>query len=183
MKRERKMRVEKLSKDHLQTRYEWLNHPRIFQHMNMQYPISLLETEAWYNRIYNNPNRIDLVFFEDNSIVAMTGLTSISAVDGLAEFYIMVSPNYQSKGIGSKSTIYTINYAFYNFNIHKIYLYTNNFNEKANGLYEKLGFSLEGVLKKHKFKNGHHIDRCIYGLLKDDWKKSEYFCKDVLLEF
>ncbi len=177
------MRIQKLSKDHLQTRYEWLNHPKIFQHMNMQYPISLLETEDWYNRIYNNTSRIDLVFFEKNDIVAMTGLTSINTVDGLAEFYIMVSPDHQSKGIGSNSTIYTINYAFHNFNIHKIYLYTNNFNEKANSLYEKLGFSIEGVLKKHKFKNGQYIDRCIYGLLKDDWKNSEYFLKDVLLEF
>lgn len=183
MKREKKMRVEKLSKDHLRTRYEWLNHPDIFQHMNMQYPISLAETDAWYNRIYSNNNRIDLVFSNEKDIVAMTGLTSINTIDGLAEFYIMVSPDYQSKGIGLKTTIYTLNYAFHNFNIHKIYLYTNNFNERANSLYEKLGFSLEGILKKHKFKNGHHIDRCIYGLLKEDWKDSEYFLNNVLLEF
>lgn len=177
------MKVQKINEQHLKDRFEWLNNPKIFNHMNMKFPISFDEVKDWYNRIYDKNDRIDLVFLEDNKIIAMTGITAINTVDGIAEFYIMVSPDYQSKGYGENSTIYTINHGFLNFNIHKIYLYTNNFNEKANSLYEKLGFSLEGILRKHKFKDGNHIDRCIYGLLKDDWKNSVNYSKDILLEF
>ncbi|WP_158650695.1 GNAT family N-acetyltransferase [Acinetobacter indicus] len=177
------MQVQKINEQHLETRFRWLNHPKIFSHMNMKFPISLIEVKDWYSRIYKNNDRIDLVFLDQDQVVAMTGLTSVNTIDGLAEFYIMVSPEYQSKGFGQKATTYTINYAFLNFNIHKIYLYTNNFNERANRLYGKLGFSLEGVLKKHKFKNGQHIDRCIYGLLKENWIASGNDLKDLVLEF
>lgn len=183
MKSERKMKVQKINEQHLEARFKWLNSPKIFKHMNMRFPISYAEVKDWYDRIYHKNDRIDLVFLEDDHIIAMTGITSINTVDGISEFYIMVSPDYQSKGYGEKATSYAINHAFLNFNIHKIYLYTNNFNDKANRLYTKLGFSLEGVLKKHKFKDGEYIDRCIYGLLRDDWKNSVNYSKDILLEF
>ncbi|WP_286729280.1 GNAT family N-acetyltransferase [Acinetobacter sp. UBA1297] len=176
------MQIQKLSRQHLETRYQWLNHEKIFQHMNMQYPITLEETETWYGRVITNNRRIDLIFFEDDQIVAMTGLTDINSIDGIAEFYIMVNPEAQSKGYGKKATIFTLNYAFLNFNIHKVYLYTNSFNERANSLYGNLGFSLEGKLRKHKFKNGQHIDRCIYGLLKEDWISSNYYIDNIFLE-
>lgn len=176
------MKIQKLSKKHLSTRYTWLNHPKIFQHMNMQYPITLEETESWYSRAILNTKRVDLAFIEDDKVVAMTGLTDINTVDSIAEFYIMVEPNCQSKGYGKQTTIFTINYAFLNFNLRKIYLYTNSFNERANNLYEKLGFVLEGKLRNHKFKNGEYIDRCIYGLLKEDWQISSNFNNDAILE-
>ncbi len=183
MKNERKMQIQKLNRQHLQARYQWLNHPKIFQHMNMQYPITLEETESWYSRAITNNSRIDLVFLEDEQIVAMTGLTGINCIDGIAEFYIMVGPDIQSKGYGKKATIFTLNYAFLNFNIHKVYLYTNSFNERANHLYTSLGFELEGTLKKHKFRFGELINRCIYGLLKEDWQTSSNFSNDATLEF
>lgn len=182
MKKEKKMKVSKLNQNHLEERCNWLNHPDVYQHMNMQYPITLIETEKWFDRAVINNLRIDLVFEENKSIIAMTGLTNIDTNNGLAEFYIMVNPNFQGNGYGSKSTIFTINYAFNNYNIHKIYLYTNEFNERANKLYEKLGFQLEGIMRKHKFKNGKLIDRCIYGLLKEDWTTQNYYQSDINLD-
>lgn len=177
------MKATKLATNHLQERCNWLNHPGVYMHMNMQYPITLEETKKWHERALFNSSRVDFVFEEKDEIVAMTGLTNIDTSNGLVEFYIMVNPNEQGKGYGKKSTEFTLNYAFINYNIHKVYLYTNNFNERANNLYEKLGFKLEGVLRKHKFKNGELIDRCVYGLLKEDWLKQNYYNKKIKLEF
>lgn len=177
------MKAYKLDKDHIQERCNWLNNPAIYQHMNMQYPITLLETEKWFERAVTNNSRIDFAFKEDNEVVSMTGLTNIDTSNGLAEFYIMVNPTSQGKGYGLKTTQFTLNYAFVNYNIHKVYLYTNSFNERANNLYLKLGFKLEGTLRKHKFKNGEFIDRCVYGLLKEDWLEQEYAKNEINLEF
>ncbi|MGO3807753.1 MAG: GNAT family N-acetyltransferase [Sphingobacterium sp.] len=177
------MKSYKLDQQHIQERCDWLNHPKVFRHMNMQYPITLLETQKWFERAVLNSSRIDFAFEEDDDIVAMTGLTNVDTVNGIVEFYIMVNPNLQGKGYGMKTTEYTLNYAFLNYNIHKIYLYTNSFNERANNLYLKLGFQLEGTLRMHKFKNGEMVDRCIYGLLKDDWVKMAYAHKEINLEF
>lgn len=183
MKKEKKMKAYKLDYTHIQERCDWLNNPAVYQHMNMQYPITFLETEKWFERTVINNSRIDFAFEEDGKIVSMTGLTNIDTINGLVEFYIMVNPNVQGKGYGLKTTEFTINYAFLNFNIHKIYLYTNSFNERANKLYAKLGFELEGTLRKHKFKNGKLIDRCVYGLLKEDWQSKTYAKQEINLEF
>jgi diamine N-acetyltransferase len=177
------MKIEKISEEHLKARCEWLNSPEIYMHMNIQYPITLEETKKWFERTISNDSRIDLVFKDNEEIVSMTGLTNLDLTNGLVEFYIMVNPKFQKKGYGKKSTIFTINWAFCNYNIHKIYLYTNGHNKRANSLYENLGFELEGTLRKHKFKNGQLIDRNIYGLLKEDWVKNSNYNDYILLNF
>lgn len=172
------MKVFKLDESHLHERVEWLNNPNIYRFMNLQYPITFEETKRWHDRILTNPNRMDLAFMDGEKIVAMAGLTNFDAINGLIEFYIMVHPELQGKGYGATATKYTINFAFLNFSIQKIYLWTNHVNERANKLYEKLGFQLEGVLRRHKFKGGKLIDRCVYGLLKEDWEKTEYYSEN-----
>ncbi|UTA69814.1 GNAT family N-acetyltransferase [Emticicia sp. 21SJ11W-3] len=183
MKRLEIMKVKKLSSTHLENRLAWLNHPDVYQYMNMQYPLTFEEMDSWYDRIKGNQLRIDLVFEEENEVVAMTGLTNIDFADGLAEYYILVNPDKQGQGFGKFSTQFTTNYAFNKFNLNKIYLYTNSYNERANKLYLNLGFQQEGLLRKHKFKNGGFIDRCIFGLLKDDWKQQSYSSDIVSLTF
>lgn len=181
MKKEKEMKIFKLDKRHIEERCNWLNNPNVYQHMNMQYPITLIETEKWFERIVTLNSRMDFVFENDNQITAMTGITNIDAINGIAEFYIMVNPSLQGKGIGFQTTQFSINYAFSNFNIHKIYLYTNSFNDRANKLYTNLGFLLEGTLRKHKFKGGKFIDRYVYGLLKEDWVKTPYYNTEINL--
>lgn len=183
MKKEKQMRVFKISPNYLRERTKWLNHPEIYQNMNMQYPMTLLETEKWFEKVIINKSRIDFVFEDKDKVVSMTGLTNIDTLNGLVEFYIMVNPECQGKGFGKKTTEFTLNYAFTKFNIHKVFLYTNHFNERANHLYESLGFELEGILREHKFKDGELIDRCIYGLLKGDWGKQAYSHYKIELEF
>src|SRR5690606_37415742 len=150
------------------------NSPEIYSTMNMQFPITWEDTTKWFERTLTNDKRVDFAFYEGEVLVSMTGLTGLDLQDGLIEFYIMVGPEYQGKGYGKQSTIWTINYAFLKYNINKIVLYTNGYNDRANKLYEKLGFQLEGKLRQHKFRSGRFIDRCIYGLLRDDWVNQSY---------
>lgn len=183
MKKENKISVSKINVDDILERVKWLNHPDVYQYMNMQYPITVQETKNWYERIVSNNTRIDLVFRNSTECIAMTGLTSLDLQNQLVEFYIMVNPEIQGKGYGKMCTEFTINWAFVNYNINKVYLYTNEFNERANKLYLGLGFELEGTLRSHKFKGGKLIDRCVYGLLREDWEKEKYCNKDIRLVF
>ncbi len=175
------MKVFKLDREHIEERTKWLNHSAIYKNMNLQYPITLRETEKWFERIADANGRMDLVFKNNEKITAMTGITNVDTTNGIAELYVMVNPSMHGMGIGSEVTKFTINYAFTNFNIHKIYLYTNAFNEKANKLYTNLAFFLEGTLRKHKFKNGEFIDRCVYGLLKEDWAATAHHKTEINL--
>lgn len=177
------MKASRLSQEHLEARVMWLNSKEIYSYMNMKYPITYKETTDWFERARLNPNRSDFCFYDDDELVAMSGLTNLDLTNGLIEFYVMVGPQSQGKGYGVKATEWTVNYAFLEFNINKVLLYTNAINTRANSLYEKLGFELEGTLRKHKFKDGEYIDRRIYGLLKEDWKTQSYYKDKVLLDF
>lgn len=175
------MKVVKISSEFLKVRYEWLNSKEIYSYMNIRYPMSYEDMTSWYERNKNNDTRVDFVFLEGDQPLAMTGLTNLDFENGLIEFYIMVGPNSQGKGIGEIATQWTLNYAFLCFNVNKVYSYTNGFNKRVNYMLEKIGFKLEGTLRKHKFKNGEYIDRSFYGILKEDWLVQDYKSDTIYL--
>src|SRR5690606_4396953 len=131
------MKACRLSPEHLETRVTWLNSKEVYSFMNMKYPITYKDTTDWYERARVNPARADFCFFDDDEPVAMSGLTNLDLANGLVEFYVMVGPGSQGKGYGRRTTEWTVNYAFLEYNINKVLLYTNAVNNRANRLYEQ----------------------------------------------
>ncbi len=168
------MKAHKLSENHLQTRWEWINSPAIYATMNFGPSISLEQTGEWFRRAAANPERIDFAFTDGPDIVAMSGLTGLDRENSMVEYYVMVGPGFQGKGYGNQATRWSLNYAFSKLGVNKVYLYTNAFNERANKLYENLGFVLEARMRQHKLREGKLIDRCMYGMLREDWVKQPY---------
>lgn len=62
---------------------------------------------------------------------------------------IMVSPLYQGKGFGKKTTQFAINKALSQ-GVHPIYLYYIDGNEKANRLYKSLGFETMQIIHVYR---------------------------------
>ena len=54
--------------------------------------------------------------------------------------------------------------------LQKICLYTNSDNLAARHIYEKIGFVLEGFMRKEIINNGKIKDRCYYGLYNEKVK-------------
>jgi len=161
----------KFSKDDIETRVDWINDESINRTMFFDLPALVDNTKKWFENNIGNKGRIDFTFKqEDNSIVAMGGFTGISVEHKNAEFYVLVNPLLQGKGIGQHVSMWMYNYAFSVLNLHKIFLYTNDDNIAAYKIYEKAGFVLEGVLREHKWKNGVFQNRRLYGLLKSEWE-------------
>src|SRR5690554_1222247 len=109
MRKESVMKACKISLDHLETRVSWLNAEEVYSFMNMKYPITLKETVDWYDRVRINPSRADFSFFDNDKIVAMSGLTSLDLANGLMEYYVMVNPDCQGQGYGVKVSEWTLN--------------------------------------------------------------------------
>ena len=56
-------------------------------------------------------------------------------------------------------------------NLRKIYLAVYENNQNAKKLYEKLGFTLEGTLRKHVMVNNVYYDKYLMGLFKTEFTK------------
>ena len=76
--------------------------------------------------------------------------------------------NYWGKGIGKQVCKLILEYAFNVLNIRKIYLAVYENNPGAKRLYEKLGFKIEGCLRKHIAVNGEYFDKYYMGIFKEE---------------
>ena len=80
-----------------------------------------------------------------------------------------MSQSYSNKGLGSEAIQLFIQYGFEQLNLHKISLEVFSFNPRAEHVYTKVGFKLEGI-KREDFKyNDKYIDTKIFGLLKSEY--------------
>ncbi|MFW5701004.1 MAG: GNAT family N-acetyltransferase [Cyclobacteriaceae bacterium] len=158
----------------IKDRVEWINNSAINSTMYFELPANIEKTIQWFNK-KDNSKRADFTFFDNNSErIAMGGITNYDCKNSKAEFYIMVSPAYHGCGYGTKISKWLFNYAFMKYPINKLYLLTDDDNPNASKIYEKAGFQLEGILRKHSKKNNEFKDRRFYGLLRDEWEKAEW---------
>lgn len=169
------IKAKRFSEGEIAIRVDWINNPLVNQSMFFDLPASIKNTKKWFEVNLGNKNRIDFSFFNaDDVCIAMGGFTSITKEHRNAEFYVMVDPCKQGKGIGKYVSRWMYNYAFSILKLNKIYLYTNDDNVAAYSIYEKSGFRLEGVLRNHKWKNAKFQNRRFYGLLKSEWEVLEW---------
>lgn len=170
-----KLTARYFSEADVEARVQWINDPRINVSMFFDLPASVEKTLNWAKSIKDNNSRVDFTIVdEENNIVAMGGFTGIDRVHKHAEHYMMVNPEMHGKGYGKKASLWICNYVFLKFDLHKIFLYTDNHNIASYKIYENSGFQLEGILRDHKWKNGSFQNRRFYGLLESEWQQASW---------
>lgn len=106
-----------------------------------------------------------------NDLIGMTRLMFIDFDAKIAEFGIYIGEeSYQGKGIGKQALILTIDQAFENLKLNKIYLRVGSNNSRAINMYKKQGFTAEGIMKEHylNLKSNKYEDVMYMALFKDN---------------
>lgn len=107
---------------------------------------------------------------EPTCILGLVSLTNIDQINQSAVLHIMIGNTAdQGKGIGSFAIISMLNHAFFNMNLHRVELKVLTSNMRARHVYEKCGFSKEGILRNAVFKNGEFVDILLYSILKEEY--------------
>ena len=161
-------RVELMSFEQVGSRVKFLREKNTIKNIFMEQPVSLESTQEWCSKIIKAQNRKDFVFLRDDIVLGFAGLVNISRIDGRAEFYIFITDDEQGKGYGTAFTKWLLAFAQVELNLRKISLYVTAGNEAAISLYEKVGFTNEGVLKKHSWFRGLYVDRLIFSKFLND---------------
>ncbi|HJY32179.1 MAG TPA: GNAT family protein, partial [Actinomycetota bacterium] len=106
----------------------------------------------------------------DDRLVGGIGLMDINHPDGNAQLGLSV---YQQddwgRGFGREMIVLALRYAFNELNLHRVWLTTSAFNERALKLYEKLGFQHEGRGREHILLDGTRWDIVYMGILRDEF--------------
>ena len=82
-----------------------------------------------------------------------------------------IGRNFQSTGLNANMKFLMLRYAFEILNFEKVEFRIDERNLKSRKAVEKLGATLEGILRKDTIMaNGFRRSTCCYGILKEEWQ-------------
>ncbi len=124
------------------------------------------------NAIANDRINLHLaICIKNNDLyIGNVNLTNIDYLNRSAEFSIFIGEKkYHGHGIATKASKEIIKFGFKERNLNRIYLTVLEENKKAQGLYHKLGFKIEGVLRDSVYKNGAYHNLVQMSILKKEY--------------
>jgi ribosomal-protein-alanine N-acetyltransferase len=154
--------------------YYWLNDPEINQFLETRYfPRSLENIRGFVKNMDGNSNEIFLAICDTtkDKHIGNIKLGPINWIHRYADISLLVGDKaYWGKGIATEAIRLVTEFAFYKLNLHKVKAgcYAQNIGSRK--AFEKVGFVLEGELKKQWLLNGEFQDQLYLGLCVEDYK-------------
>lgn len=127
---------------------------------------------TWYETRHEQPDRLDLavVDLETGGCVGETVLNDWDADQLSCNFRILLRPGGRDRGLGSEVTRLTVDHAFATTQLHRLELEVFAFNPRAQRVYEKAGFVVEGVRRDALHFDGAFVDAVVMSILRPEWE-------------
>ncbi len=90
---------------------------------------------------------------------------------GAMEIGYIIVPSERMKGYGTETAHIVVDYLFLSRNIVRIQATVETQNTASQRVLEKVGFSMEGTLRRAGFMKGKWVDGYLYSILREEWKK------------
>lgn len=174
---DKKVILRPLLKEDINERYlSWLNDKKVTKYMETGvFPITLAELHSFYDKVAKS--RTDVMFAivaKHNKLhIGNIKLGCINWVHRFADLGIMIGDKrYWSKGFGQEACRLLLEYAFNRLNLNKVFLgvyATHNFALRA---YKKIGFKVEGRMRKMFNIDNRYVDKIIMGVLREDFLRN-----------
>jgi len=127
---------------------------------------TLEETLNWFNTY--SPNYY--IIFLQNTRIGYFRISNFSETNKNIYVGADLDSKYHGKGLAYKSYLKFIPFLFESYDLNKISLEVLENNERAIGLYKKLGFKVEGIKREEVYKNGKYINSIIMSILHSEFK-------------
>jgi len=145
----------------------WRNHPDVRIHMLTQHEIPMDAHHAWFECANKDETRLLLVIEEAGRPIGCVVFSNVGS-GGAADWGFYVDPD-SAPGTGRKVCATALDVAFNDLKVHKVAGQVLAFNDASIRIHLRLGFTQEGVLRKHRLINGKYHDLLIFGVLSDEW--------------
>jgi RimJ/RimL family protein N-acetyltransferase len=127
---------------------------------------TVVDEEKWIDSHLDNPNHIAIVAVFENQIIGLIDFSNgpRKRIAHTGQFGMSVSKNFRGQGIGTLLLQALIEWATAHDQIEKINLSVHATNLAAQGLYKKLGFVIEGIMKNDlKYGADDYVDTLVMG--------------------
>lgn len=150
----------------------WRTDPEVSKYMYTDPQLTMDDQKRWYKeKVINGGDCKYWLVNVDNMNIGVVSLYNIDHVNKRCYWaYYIGESGFMGKGIGKLIELNIMKYVFDNMNINKLCCEVFTSNDKVIKIHEKYGSKVEGVLRKHIFKNGEFHDIVTMGVLNDEWK-------------
>jgi RimJ/RimL family protein N-acetyltransferase len=151
----------------------WFNRPEVRRGTRQYLPRSLRAHEERLDQMTSDLTTIltAVVLREDDRLIGLCGLHEIDPRNHHAELGLVIGdPADWGRGLGADAARLMVSYAFDTVNLSRVWLEVYEDNPAARRIYERLGFQVEGTLRRHGFREGRWWDIQVMGMLAEEWR-------------
>ena len=166
-----KTRLRAIERSDMPACVRWFNDPEPRSYLTAYWPLSQAEEERWFEKQLGDENQHNFAIETAEGVhIGVLGFHEIDWKNRCAGFGIVIGERaFWNQGYGTDSVRTLLRFAFDELNLHRVFLYVYDFNERAIRCYEKVGFQHEGRLRQACFTGGRYVDHLVMGVLRDDW--------------
>ena len=162
--------LKSLRADNAEAMYRWMLDPEVADNLGLRRQPSLAGTVEWIKRAMVNsachPFAIELSGQHVGNVI----LDELDVHLRSARLSIYVGePDVRGAGVGTAAIELILNYAFETVGLNKVWLIVHANNQRALRTYQRVGFSLEGMLRDGFLFRGEFVDANYMGMLRADY--------------
>ncbi len=128
--------------------------------------------QKWYeNYISTRDTTIRCTIMNNNEeVIGLVSITNIDWVNRSGVLHVMIGEsNNRGKGAGTYAVNEMVRHSLYDMNLNRLELSVLSMNQRAINLYEKVGFTKEGIKRRAVYKNGSFVDVVIMAILREEY--------------
>lgn len=140
------------------------------------FPASREQAKAWAEREAKNPAQDDAFRFVierlDGINVGTLNTHTLNKRNGTFMYGLAIAPEYRRGGLASEAIRLVLRYYFWEKRYQKVTSEVFGFNTPSIHLHERLGFTLEGRLRRMIFTGGEFHDALLFGMTREEFEAS-----------
>ena len=152
--------------------YKWFNDPEVTEFLTVRYPLSHAREKEFIEHTQTPGYSLASFAVEtiaENRLIGGVGLEGASPENRSATLGIAIGDKqFWNSGYGTDAMRAICRFGFEMMNLHRIALEVYDGNARAQHVYEKIGFQVEGRRRQAHFLRGRYVDVIVMGLLEGE---------------
>lgn len=166
----------------LQKLLNWRNQEFIRKVMFNDSLISWDQHLKWYENLIKSNNKISKIFVFNGKDFGLLNINNIDEQNGSCEWGFYIGEKNSHKGAGLLLGFTSLEFIFNNLKMRKLTAKVIESNIISRNFHEKLGFHLDGILRKQIKRSNHYEDVYLYSIFNDEWEKKAVQIKKEIEE-
>ncbi len=165
--------IKPMEKEDTNLLYSWMQDEKCkgnYLDMHMQYKESFLEN---YEKKFKDASKLyAMISDKQGQPIGIINYWEVPGSSTTLEIGLLIADEAsRDKGLGKEALKLFTDYLFKTKNIMRLQYTTRTDNAGMKSIGEKIGYKLEGVLKKFMFVDGEFRDFILMAITRDDWVK------------